>query len=630
MYNLKNSLVLIVILIIGIQSLVGQDQSLYIPKNIQQLYDGKTRSQDGKPGEKYWQNYASYSIQVELEPETRRVIGSAIILYENNSPDTLDRILLNLYQDLFRKGNMRDFSVAPQDVHDGVIISKVNVNKKLLELNKDYSTRYSMLTVYLPENLLPDSKIELQIDWEFVMPQFTNIRYGTYDETNFFVAYWYPAVAVYDDIEGWNRTPFSGTQEFYHNFGEFNVDITMPAEYLIWATGELQNPQDVLKDKYYKQFELAKSSNEIVHIVDQEDLGKTITKGKDKNTWTFKAEKVVDFAFGASKSYLWDATSALIDRENSKRVFVQAAYDKTSMDFYNVASIAKRSIHYFNDEMPAIQFPYPVLTVFNGGGGMEFPMIVNDGSSQQLSGTVHVTSHEIAHQYLPFYMGTNEQKYAWMDEGWAVMLPLEFQEREAEGYKPLESLAKSFSNYSGTEYEVPPMILSSALSGKTYYTTYRIAAYTRPALAYEYLKDMLGEDRFKAAMQEYVTRWHGKHPIPYDFFFTFNDYLKTDLNWFWNPWFFESGYPDLEIGSAEYNNGVCKVTVNKKGTLPVPVALNFYFEDGKKTSVYYNAGVWKGTKTHTAEVKLETAPINVEVGNPSIPDVNKRNNRYEF
>ncbi|NOZ45908.1 MAG: M1 family metallopeptidase [Chlorobi bacterium] len=631
---MKSRIIKIVMACIGLfyyNLSVSQNSSLFIPRDIQKTYDAKTRDFSGQPGLNYWQNRADYNIQVELTPKTRLVSGSETIKYYNNSPDTLKNIYFHLYQDIYKKGNFRDMPLSPDDITNGVTIKKVFINDSEVIPEKGFKPQRSILSINLPEPVLPSSNIEIKVNWEFTMPHISNVRMGTYDKSTFMVAYWYPALVVYDDIDGWSTTPFTGTQEFYNEFGSYNVKVTVPANYVVWATGVLQNTDKVLNKKYVELIKTAKQSDEIVHIIAPKDSLEQITLKKKNQTWEFKADYISEFAFATSNHYLWDATSLVVDSVINRRILVQAAYNRSSKDFYNVAEIARKSISYFSYDMPGIAFPYPQLTVFNGGGGMEFPMMVNDGSFSRPASTVHVTSHEILHSYLPFYMGINEQKYAWMDEGWAVMLPFEFQQKEAAGYLPKERLAKSFNYYSGNEEEVPPIVLSSSLSGKSYYGTYRIASYTRPAFAYEFLKDMLGKDRFKEAMGEYVKRWNGKHPIPYDFFFTFDDFTNDDLSWYWKPWFFEQGYPDLAIDSVSFENNICTVFIEKKGNLPLPVQLKFTFENEKNEKIYFTADVWKSDKNiFEVKKKFDEKPIKIELGNSEIPDVNTDDNYFEF
>ncbi|NNG26691.1 MAG: M1 family metallopeptidase, partial [Ignavibacteriaceae bacterium] len=513
----KKSLIKIFILIIALPhlGLLGQ-QELYMPRNIQSAYEEGTRSFNGMPGDNYWQNSSDYKIKVEVDPQENLLTGSEEITYYNNSPDTLTRIVIRLYQDILKKGGARDWSLPSDGVHDGVQISKVIIAGKEVDMEdrKNFNRSGTNLLITLNEVLHPNSQLYLSIDWNVYISDKVKIRMGAYDSTSFFIAYWYPQVAVYDDIDGWDRYNYSGQQEFYNDFSNFDVEIKVPNTFAVWGAGELQNPEELLNEKYLVRYNLAHQSEDVVRIVKEEDLteGNIFNNLNEFNTWKYKADYVTDFPFALSDHYLWDGVSVIADSTTDRKVFVDAAYKIESEDFYDVANISKKSIQYFSFEMPGVPFPYPCLTAFNGSGGMEFPMMINDGSASTLAGTVGVTSHEIAHTYFPFYMGINESKYAFMDEGWAVMLPFKFQERMVDENYPRRRNVGSYQRFAGNETEMPPMIPSVLLKGHSY----RTAAYSRPGIAYDFLREVLGDDLFTEALQEFIKQWNGKHPLPYD------------------------------------------------------------------------------------------------------------------
>ena len=609
--------------------LVAQDANLYTPLNIQWAYENGTRNLDGTPGPNYWINKSEYDIDVEVIPEKKLVIGSENIVYTNNSPDSLDMLVIRLYQDFFRKQNSRDWQVNEESLNDGVFLTKLSVNGKDIDYIQpnDYFTRYGTnIFITLQNKIPPGGNTEVKVGWRFEIPAQFPLRMGAYSDTAFMVAYWYPQIAVYDDISRWDTFNYEGTTEFYNDFSDYTVNITVPHEYIVWGTGVLQNPSKVLTKKFLDRYNKAYTSDEIINIVtvDDTDSG-NITADNEKNTWTFKANHVPDFAFATAKGYLWDGTSLVVNKETGRRVFVASAYNRASKDFYEVASIARQTIDQLSFDFPGIPFPYPELTVFNGRGGMEYPMMVNDGSAEDRAGTVHVTSHEITHSYFPFYMGTNERKYAWMDEGWAVMLPFDLQNKIEPEYDPRLRNCQQYSNYSGLELEVPPMVSSTLLTAYSY----RTAAYNRPAAAYEFLRDYLGKDLFKKAIKEYVKRWNGKHPIPLDFFNTFNDVTGEDLSWYWKPWFYEFGYPDLAIKNVVDGDEELKVIIEKKGNIPIPVEVKVTYKDGVTDSVHVNAGVWKNCiKETTVKFKTGKKPLSIELGNLRIPDVSGKDNSY--
>ncbi len=616
-------------------ALVGAvNNSYFIPANLQHAYQNGTRSMDGAPGPNYWQNHSDYTIQVQFQPETRQLSGKEAILYYNESPDSLPRLVFRLYQDLYKKGNLRDWPVDVEDLHDGVQLKQLTINGENIDLNDKslVKRRGTNLFVELNPPLPPQTSLSIAIKWELRLPHKSNIRMGTYDSTSFHVAYWYPQVAVYDDVQGWDTDNYSGLQEFYNDFCNYDVTIKVPANFVVWATGRLQNPATVLQKKFLKRYEQALQSDEIVHIITQEDLENgNITRQNQWNEWHFKAQNVPDFAFSTSDHYLWDLTSAVVDPQKARRVLIGAAFKVTSKDFFKVAEIARKSILYFSTRIPGIPFPYPSLTVFNGQGGMEFPMMVNDGSAKQWRSTVHVTSHEIAHTYFPFYMGINERKYAWMDEGWATMLPFEFQAKEAPGYDPIERNINRYVQMAGTEFDIPMMVPTSVYGGSAR-GSYRNASYNRSGTAYYLLKELLGEDLFLNALQTYMERWNGKHPIPFDFFFTFNQVADEDLGWFWKPWFFEFAHPDLQLSATKKDDRSLNVSVINKGGLPLPVKFKLFYQNGLQDSVKYSLRVWKeNPKRFEVTLPLKNQNIEkIELGDAKIPDINQDDNVIHF
>ena len=629
---LKNSLIKIIVLAAALPnlSLLGQ-QELYMPRNFQSAYEEGTRSFNGMPGENYWQNSSDYKIKVEVDPQENLLTGSEEITYYNNSPDTLEKMVIRLYQDILKKGGARDWPLPAEGVHDGVQISKVIIAGEEIDMNdkKNFKRSGTNLLITLKKPLPPNSQLNLSIDWSVYISDKVKIRMGAYDSTSFFIAYWYPQVAVYDDIDGWDRYNYSGQQEFYNDFSNFDVEITVPNSFAVWAAGILQNPEELLNEKYLERYNLAYQSDEVIRIITEDDLlsGNIFNNSNEFNTWKFKAEYVIDFSFATSDHYLWDGVSVIADSTTNRKVFVDVAYKKESVDFYDVADISKKSIQYFSFEMPGVPFPYPCLTAFNGSGGMEFPMMINDGSASTLAGTVGVTSHEIAHTYFPFYMGINERKYAFMDEGWAVMLPFDFQERMVEDNYPRRRNVYSYQRFAGNETEMPPMIPSVLLKGYSY----RTAAYSRPGLAYDYLREALGNELFTKAIQEFIKRWNGKHPLPYDMYNTFNEVTAQNLNWFWNPWFFEHGHPDLGIDRVEQQEETIKVFISKEGNIPIPITLKIVFEDETETEIYHTAAVWQNeNKEFLIEHPADKPVKEILLGNPDIPDTNTDNNMVVF
>ncbi len=607
-------------------------QSLPIPRNVLEAYKKGTRSFDGSPGPNYWQNHSDYFIEASFDPSSRKITGKELIVYYNESPDTLKEIVIRLLQNIFEKGSPREFPVNPADIHDGVQLKKFLINNRNYDLNKRinvYDQRTNLIIELDSVDFIsPKNKCNLEIEWEVTIPKYSNIRMGTYDSTSFFVAYWYPQIAVYDDVYGWDRIPYTGTVEFYNDFNNYDVKITVPKNFIVWATGELQNPEKVFSNELLQRYQLALQSDSIIKLITLEDLEQNKLKTVDANsiTYHYKAFQVPDFAFALSDHYLWDGSSLIVDKQTNRRTFISAAYKKESKDFYDVAEIARKVIEYFSFEFPQISYPYPRMTVFNGQGGMEFPMMVNDGSVRSYAAAIGLTSHEIAHTYFPFFMGINEKRFAWMDEGFAVMLPFDLQERYSEGDGPRAGNALSYENFAGTDEEMPLMTPSFLLSGNSY----RVASYRRPGCAYDFLSDLLGKEKFISVMKEYVRLWNGKHPIPYDFFFVFNKYAGEDLNWYFKPWFFEKGYPDLSLHNVKFEKGTLSFDVKKVGNIPVPLAIKVVLKDSTSKEMYETARIWKDKDLYNVKLKLEQQPLYIEIGTKKIPDVNRKDNEFYF
>ena len=315
----------------------------------------------------------------------------------------------------------------------------------------------------------------------------------------------------------------------------------------------------------------------------------------------------------------------VVDEDSERRVIVDAAYRKNSEDFYEVAEIGRESIKFLSSDLPGYPFPYPKMTVYNGSGGMEYPMMINDGTTTNRARTIGLTSHEIAHTYFPFYMGTNEKKYAWMDEGWAVMLNFDFQNQMTDGINQVSRELKTYALVAGREIDLPMMIPSIYLHGRSY----RNAAYSRPAIAYHILRDLMGDELFKKALHLYIERWNGKHPLPYDFFYTFDQVHGESLSWFWLPWFFDRGHADLAISEIIQNEEQSEIIVKKIGLLPVPITIKIVYADESEETISHSTSVWKSGKSeYRITIENEKEIIRIELGNNFTPDINKDNNVF--
>lgn len=615
------------------------------PRNVEAAYAKGSRSADGKPGPRYWTNTADYDIRIQCDPNTGTFTGSETVRYTNNSPDSLNQIVLRLYQDLLKANSPRDWQVDENWLHDGMKISKFVVNGKAIDLNqklppvprRSYNAppppvqrNGTVLTVMLDNKVAPGAKLTLEVDWQFEIKDGVNARFGNYGKGNYFVAYWYPEIAVYDDVDGWDKIPFRGQAEMYHGFGNYNLAITVPDSIIVWSTGMLQNADEVLQPEYAGRYRRALTSDQPVRIITAEDLAKgQVIRANGSNTWRFRAENVPDVAFALSADHLWDACSAVADPATGRRVLTQASYNADAKFYDEAAYVAKLVIEDLSTNLPGVPYPWPASTVYQSkeGGGMEWPMIVNDGAVGSRAGLIELTHHEIAHSYFPFYMGINERKYAWMDEGWASVLPMDLSKKlEPKGNNYGIRYAWAYGSFAGTEMDVPLITPTTMLTGQAY----SVHAYSKPATAYFILRDMLGDETFRKTMQLYVQRWNSKHPLPWDFFATFNEGSGQNLDWFWQPWFFENTRPDLSLADVQVKGGSVKFNVQNTGGLPVPVKLVFSFADGSSENLDAGADAWKsGNKTYAVKKKFDREVTGIALDTRISPDVNPADNSWK-
>ena len=594
---------------------------LPVPRNIQAAYNKGTRSVSGVPGRNYWQNRADYTIKVNFDPQTRALNGTVAIDYTNNSPDTLKEVDFKVYPNLYKKGSIRNMPVLPEDVTDGVLIQQLSIDKQDQD-PKQWTIDGTNMVVKTP-GIAPKQVVHFNIMYSYNINKTSHIRTGQVDSGAFFVAYFFPRIAVYDDIDGWNQDHYQGVQEFYNDFCHFNAEITVPGNYEVWATGNLKNADKVYTDKFAKRLTDAASSDKVTDIITAADVeAGNITAKNPTNTWKFEADSVTDVAFAISNHYLWQASSLVVDPKTGRRTRVDAVFNPEHTSYFEVINYARKTVGAISDKFPKWPYPYPHETVFDGLDQMEYPMMVNDAPYEKPEDDIELTDHEIFHTMFPFYMGTNEIKYAWMDEGWAtigewvissVIDPKITDHYAIDGYE----------TNAGSETDPPIMTLSTLLGG----TAYQNNSYPKPALGYLYVRDMLGDSLFTKAVHYYINQWHGKHPMPFDFFNCMNAGSGVNLNWFWKSWFFDNGVPDQAISKVSFLKKQYTVTVTNIGTKPVPVDLTIFFKDGSSQSIHKSIACWQtGNKTLILSFKAKKPVDHLVLGNGYDADVNKADN----
>lgn len=554
-------------------------QELYMPRNIKKAYANQTRARNGRPGPNYWQNKGRYDIDVKVEAPSGQVYGREKVIYINNSPDTLQELVIRLICNIHKVNAPRSGYVSRDFLtEEGVVIDTLVINGKPVPFDNDIAT---VGRVKLPEKLNAKDSATLYISWHYMLSKQSG-REGRIDSTTFFLAYAYPRISVYDDYNGWDLIEHSDRVEFYSDFNDYNVALTVPGNYVVWGTGVLQNGEEVLQPAIAQRLKDFYTSDHLIHIATKKEVqDKQVTVRQDWNTWKFTAVHIADVAYGMSDHYVWDAASVVVDSATGRRASVQAAYDDAAVDFHHSVEFSSYALDWFSRHWPGIPYPFPALTAFQGFADMEYPMMVNDATvGEQLSFAQLVQDHEIAHTYFPFYMGTNENRYAFMDEGWATTFEYLIGISE-KGKATADKFYKMFRVDSyirdpAGEMDQPIISQSHQVSGRGY----GINAYGKPSLAYLALKDLLGDDLFRKCLRGYMHDWNEKHPIPWDFFNAFNTYSGRDLNWFWNNWFFSNNYIDLQLAGVKVNGNKAELSIVNEGGFAIPFDIMITYKDG--------------------------------------------------
>jgi hypothetical protein len=569
-------------------------QELYTPRNIKEAYSKGSRSKDGKPGKNYWQNHGKYAMEITINPDTKIVSGTESIVYENNSKDTLKTIVIRFVNNLHKPTAPRGGEVSTDFLSEGLTITSFKINGEVYNENaKNWGT---VGTIKLKKPLPPKTKAILDIDWNYPLSKESG-REGQIDDTTFFVAYSYPRVSVYDDYNGWDKLPHTDRQEFYNDFNDYTFSIKAPKNYVVYATGDLLNPDDVLQAEYAARLKKSYISDTVMHIADEQEMkdGK-VTLQKDWNTWKFQANTISDICFGLSNHYLWDAGSVVVNNKTNRRVSTQAAYDVKGTDFINSVKNNNYALAWFSNNWPGVPYPYSKMTAFQGFADMEYPMMVNDSQTGDAVFAQLVQDHEIAHTYFPFYMGINETRYAFMDEGWATTLEyligIAEHGKEAADKFYKEFRVNRYINDKSAEEDQPIISMSSQLSGAGYGNN----SYGKASLSYLALKDMLGDDLFKKVLHTYMEDWNGKHPIPWDYFNSVNSSTGKNLNWFFNNWFFSNNYIDLAVAKVNSTGSKNSISIKNEGGFAIPFDVNVVYADGKKETLHKTPAVWSANQ----------------------------------
>ncbi|MEO7986453.1 MAG: M1 family metallopeptidase [Gemmatimonadales bacterium] len=611
---------------------------LPVLQGFEQAVVNGTRSRTGAPGPRYWQQWSEYKLEAELNPISKRLTGHGTITYYNRSPDTLGTVYIQLLHNIFAPGAKHDTNV-PWSV-EGVDLARVAAQGTTLTpasgTTPGYEVNGTVMQLRLPKAIPPGGSASFEFDWRLRVPPDGAPR-GGQDGEVYFISYWYPQMAVYDDINGWQIDQYLGNAEFYMGYGDYDVSLTVPAGWLVTGTGTLENPGDVLSAQTRARLDSASSSAAIMHVVGENDreAGRSTTVGKDgKLTWHYRAKNVRDVSWGASARYLWDATTAAVgDADGNGKPDTSAIYsfyrpEQRINHWDEAARDGQHSIEFFSKYL--WPYPWPHMSVVDGPnscGGMEFPMMTCIGGEWDTLGMYEVVDHEIGHMWFPMMVGSDEKRFAWMDEGFT-----QFDQSQGmhDFFKGFDDEARNRKNYLDFAEQGGEVELMHHGDHFPSYNAYGVAAYYKPAAALVALRGVLGADLFHKAFTEYGRRWLYKHPSPYDFFNTVEDVSGRDLSWFWKTWFFETWKLDQAIDTAMTVGDSVEVVIDNRGKAPMPVKLVVTRADSSADTVMVPVDVWLGgAKRTTVRVAREPTVKRIEIdpGN-EFPDIDRSNQRW--
>ncbi|MBC5838018.1 M1 family metallopeptidase [Flavobacterium muglaense] len=604
-----------------------------------------TRSASGQPGAEYWQNRADYVLTAKLNENTNEIIGTDIITYTNNSPDKMSFVWMNVDQNLF-KADSRGNAVVPLtgsrngaqgEVFDGghriKSVKIVNTtNGKTTELETKFLITDTRMQVFLPQELkAKGGAVKIKIDFSYISPKEGSDRTGVLDTKNgkiFTIAQWYPRMCVYDDVRGWNTNPYLGASEFYLEYGDFDINITAPANHIVVCSGELVNPTAVYSATEQARLAKAKASDKTVFIRTQEEVEALKTSTATK-TWHYKLKNARDMSWASSAAFILDG--AKIDLPSGKKSLALSAYPVESGGngaYGRSTEFVKASIENYSKRW--FEYSYPVATNVAGNeGGMEYPGIVFCGWESKGEDLWGVTDHEFGHNWFPMIVGSNERLFGWMDEGFNTFInslsSVDFNNGEYKSQATdLHNMAEAFTSPKLETIMSSPDNMKEANIG--------MLCYFKPSSGLIVLREqVLGAERFDLAFRTYVERWAFKHPTPDDFFRTMENVSGEDLSWFWRGWFqnnwrFDQGINGIKYVKNDPKQGVI-ITVENFEKMPMPIVLDVKLKSGKVDRVKLPVEVWQRNNSwsfkHNSTEEIESITLDPD---HVFPDSNESNN----
>jgi len=610
------------------------------------------RAASGEPGPKYWQNKADYQLDVALNEQTNEIAGTEILTYTNNSPLKLNFIWMQLDQNLFREDS-RGTAIVPlngsrnggmgQKFDAGYKIKSVKIlsgTKNEVATAIQYMIEDTRMQLFLPKDIPANGgNVKIQIEYSFISPDYGSDRMGILKTKNgkiFTVAQWYPRVAVFDDVVGWNTVPYTGPGEFYLEYGDFDINITTPNNMIVVCSGELLNTSEVYTPEQVKRWSAARSSEKTVIIRSAEEVTASSSRPTQKANlkWHFKIKNARDASWAASAAFIIDA--AKMNLPSGKKGLAISAYPIESNGdsaWGRSTEYVKSTIEYYSKKW--FEFPYPAATAVAGTpGGMEYPGIVFCGARAQRGGLWGVNDHEFGHTWFPMIVGSNERLYGWMDEGFNTFINSLSSDNFNHGeYK---SKYPADKNRMANMYTAPS--LEPILS---YVDNYKernngTLSYSKPGEGLTLLREViLGQDRFDRAFQTYINRWAFKHPTPDDFFHTIENVAGESLQWFWRGWFVNNWRLDVSVRSVTYNSNEnfakgAVITLDNLEKMAMPVILEVKMVSGKKDRIKLPVEIWERNTSWSFRYPC-TEEIESVTYDPDkvLPDFNPSNNVWK-
>ncbi len=533
------------------------------------------RTASGNAGNAYWQQRADYLMNIRIDDEKQILYGEETITYTNNSPDVLTYIWLQLDQNVFEKTS-DNFAIEQNKIGESMSLNdltdlnpwydggfKLDYVQDISGKALRHTINKTMMRIDLDKPLITKGVFSFKIKWWYNINDRMRVGgrsgYEYFEEDKnylYTIAQFYPRMVVYSDNQGWQHKQFLGSGEFTLNFGNYTVNITVPDDHIVGATGVLQNQKAVLTAEQNQRFEKAKTSNEPVVIVTQEEaIENEIERSTKTKTWTYKAENVRDFGFATSRKFIWDAQAVDI---GSKRPLAMSYYPKEGNPLWGQLStrIVAHTIRTYSKY--TVEYPYPVaISVHAKWIGMEYPMICFNGGRPEKDGTydegtrngmISVIIHEVGHNFFPMIVNSDERQWTWMDEGLNTYVQYLAEKEYDINYPTRRGPARNIVDYmKGDKSKMSPIMTNSE-------NIYQFGnnAYGKPATALNILREtVMGRELFDYSFKEYCRRWAFKHPTPEDFFRTMEDASGVDLDWFWRGWFYETDHCDMALSAVK-------------------------------------------------------------------------------